>query len=567
MGDATAHDHSQSASRLVRARTGWLREDFADRTRARTAILNQLLLGSVVFVLGFHIAIGPFMGDVVMFFTGVVIIFVLTGATLVIPWNRIAFGWVALVPAIDIVAITLMQLAAPGSALGLLWIFPTTWLAAGFGLIGLAVVVVAVAGIVSVLTALNEQQVTFATVLMPLVLVAVATTSHLAARRSDAQRTLLAKQAQLLRRVLERTRRQEQEVTEVLDAVDFGVIRITPDGQVAVTNDAHGRLQQAIRSDMDGTDDESVEREDIPAFRDDGSTPLPPDELPVERALRGEAFDGQVVWFGLEPGPRQALSITARRLTDSSGEDAGAVVVSRDVTTELNALRARDELVASVSHELRTPLTSILGYLDLAIEDPDLPDHLRGNLDVAERNAERLLGIIGDILAASSSSSSVEASLTPLAIDAREIVRASAEALAPRASGRAITLDMAGLEEAFVWADPLRLRQVVDNLLSNAITYNRDGGTVFLGTTSDGDSSWILVRDTGSGMTEDERARLFQRFYKVGPARRSGTGLGLAISRDIVRAHGGELGLHSSPGVGSTFIIKLPATEPLGNPS
>lgn len=546
--------------RSARARTGWLREDFADRTRARAATLNQLLLGSVVFVLGILIAIGPFTGDIVLFFTGVVLIFVLTGATLVIPWNRVAFGWVALVPAADIIAITLMQLAAPGSALGLLWIFPTTWLAAGFGLLGLFAVIVAVAGIVSVLTALSEQQVTYATVLLPLVLIAVATTSHLAARRSDAQRTLLAKQAQLLRRVLERTRRQEQEVTEVLDAVDFGVIRIAPDGQVAVTNEAHGRLQQAIRSD----DDEGGDGDEVPAFRDDGLTRLPPDELPVERALRGEAFDGQVVWFGTEPGPRQALSITARRLTDSSGQDAGAVVVSRDVTTELNALRARDELVASVSHELRTPLTAILGYLDLAIEDPDLPDHVRANLDIAERNAERLLGIIADILAASSSSTSAEASLAPLLIDARDIVRASVEALAPRAAGRAITIDTTGLEEAPVWADPLRLRQVVDNLLSNAITYNRDGGTVFLGTTGDGTSSWILVRDTGMGMTEEERARLFQRFYKAGPTRRSGTGLGLAISRDLVRAHGGELGLHSSPGVGSTFIVKLPASPPEG---
>jgi signal transduction histidine kinase len=555
-------DGAADTGRLSRARTGWLREDFADRTRARAATLNQLLLGSVVFVLGILIAIGPFSGDIVLLFTGVVVIFVLTGATLVIPWNRIGYGWVALVPAVDILAITLMQLAAPGSALGLLWIFPTTWLATGFGLLGLFAVIVAIAGIVSVLTALSEQQVTYATVLLPLVLVAVATTSHLAARRSDAQRTLLAKQARLLRVVLERTRRQEQEVTEVLDAVDFGVIRIAPDGQVAVTNEAHGRLQQAIRSD----EDDSVEGggEDIPAFRDDGLTRLPPDELPVERALRGEAFDGEVVWFGMEPGPRQALSITARRLTDSSGQDAGAVVVSRDVTTELNALRARDELVASVSHELRTPLTSILGYLDLAIEDPELPDHVRSNLDIAERNAERLLGIIADILAASSSSASVEASLEPVSIDARDIVRASAEALAPRAAGRAITIDTSGLERAPMWADPLRLRQVVDNLLSNAITYNRDGGTVFLGTTGDGASSWILVRDTGMGMNDDERARLFQRFYKAGPVRRTGTGLGLAISRDIVRAHGGELGLHSSPGVGSTFIVKLPAAGPEG---
>jgi signal transduction histidine kinase len=441
---------------------------------------------------------------------------VVTGATIVIPWNRMSFGWVAVVPAVDIVAITLMQLAAPGSALGLLWIFPATWLASGFGLLGLTGVIAAVTGIVSVLAALTEQQVTYATVLLPLVLLAVATTSYLGSRRSDAQRSLLAKQALLLSRVLERTRLQEQEVTEVLDAVDFGVIRIAADGKVSVTNEAHGRLQRALRADSESAD--------VPAFRDDGVTPLPAEELPLERALRGEAFDAQVVWFGEEPGPRQALSVTARRLTDSAGEDAGAVVISRDVTSELQALRARDELVASVSHELRTPLTSILGYLDLAIEEPDIPDRVRSNLEIAERNAERLLGIVADILAASSSSSSsVEASIHRRDLDAREIVLASAEALTPRADARAVTIDTSGLEAAPVSADPMRLRQVVDNLLSNAIKYNREGGTVFLGTTSDGTSSWILVRDTGVGISEADRSRLFQRFYKAGTPRRAGT--------------------------------------------
>ncbi len=552
---ATQGDPQGSEQRTTRARAAWLRSDVVDRTRERTATLNQLLLGSVVFVLAVLIALGPFAGEPVLFFSGVVIVFLLTGATFVVPWNRIAFGWVAVVPAIDIVAITLMQLAAPGSALGLLWIFPTTWLAGGFGLLGLYAVIVAVAGIISVLTALSEQQVTHATLLLPLVLIAVATTSYLSARRSDAQRSLLAKQALLLRRVLERTRRQEQEVTEVLDAVDFGVIRIAADGKVSVTNEAHGRLQQAIQ-----TEEKDAE---VPAFRDDGETPLPADELPLERALRGEAFDAQVVWFGHEPGPRQALSISARRLSDSSGTDAGAVVISRDVTRELDALRGRDELVASVSHELRTPLTSILGYLDLAIEDPDLPDRVRSNLDIAERNAERLLAIVADILVASSSSpSSVEASIEPQDIDARDIVRASAEALVPRADARAITIDTSGLEPAPVSADPQRLRQVVDNLLSNAIAYNRDGGTVFLGTTSDGTSSWILVRDTGVGISDADRSRLFQRYFKAGTPRSAGTGLGLAITRDIVRAHGGDLGLHSSLGVGSTFIVKLPAAVP-----
>lgn len=520
-------------------------------------MLNQLLLTAVVFVLGVLVAIGPFGGEQLLFFLGVVLVVAVTAATLVVPWGRLPYGWVAVVPAIDIVAITLMQIAAPDTVLGLLWIFPATWLAGGFGLLGLFGVIVAIAGIVSVLTALSATEVTYRTFLLPLVIVAVAATSHLNARRSDAQRMLLAKQSALLASVLARTRRQEQVVTEVLDAVDFGVVRMGTSGRVAVTNEAHGRLLQGFELDPDGIE--------VPAFRDDGTSPLPPDELPLERARRGEAFDDQVVWFGAEPGPRRALTITARRLIDPDGADAGAVVVSRDVTAELSALRARDDLVASVSHELRTPLTSILGYLDLAIEDPDTPDAVRASLDVAERNAERLLRIVADILAASSSSpSSVEASLAPQLLDARDLMRGAAADALPRAAARAITIDETGLEPATAWADPLRLRQVVDNLVSNAIAYNKDGGTVFVGTTTDGTSSWILVRDTGVGISDADRSRLFQRYYKAGGERRSGTGLGLAITRDIVRAHGGELALHSAPGVGSTFIVKLPAVAPEG---
>jgi signal transduction histidine kinase len=535
-------------------RASWLRDDFPDRTRGRSATLNQLLLVSVVFVLGGLVVLTPFNGDPVLFFTGVVVIFVATGATILIPWNRIPYGWVAAVPAIDILAITLMLVAEPASSFGLLWIFPASWLASGFGLLGLTGAIVAIAGITGVLFAIGGQSVGYAAVLLPLVLMALAATSYLTARRSDAQRVLLAKQAQLLTAVLERTRRQEQEVTEVLDAVDFGVIRLSADGSTSVANDAHGRLQRAVRT---------ADIAEVPAFRDDALTPLPRDELPLERARRGEVFDGEIVWFGEPDAERQALSVTTRRLTDSAGRDAGAVVVSRDVTAELSALRARDELVASVSHELRTPLTSILGFLDLAIEDPDLPDRIRSNLDIAERNAERLLRIVGDILAASSSSSAaVEVSLAPRELDAADIVHAAVEALSPRAADRGVAIDTEGVAGATVWADPLRLRQVVDNLLANAIAYNEHGGSVHLATTTDGRSTWIVVRDTGRGMAEPERARLFERYYRAGGSRESGTGLGLAISRDIVRAHGGEIAVRSSPGAGSTFVVRLHVGEP-----
>ena len=160
--------------------------DGADRTRGRTATLNQLLLAAVVFVLGVLVAVGPFRGEAGLFFLGVVIVVVAAAATLAIPWNRLRYGWVAIIPVIDIIAITLMQVAAPDTVLGLLWIFPTTWLASGFGLQGLTGVIVAVAGIVTVLTALSATEVTYRTFLLPLVLFAVGAISHLNARRLDA---------------------------------------------------------------------------------------------------------------------------------------------------------------------------------------------------------------------------------------------------------------------------------------------------------------------------------------------------------------------------------------------
>ena len=530
-------------------------QDIVDRTRDRTATLNQLLLAAVVLALAGLVAFTPLPGDGARLFLGVVMVVVVTGATLVVPWNSLPPAWVALVPVLDFIAIAVMQFAVPDSGLGLLWIFPVMWLASGFGVPGLCAAVAAIVGVVAVLAVSTGAEPSDGTLLLPLVLVAVAVTAHLNARRSTAQRALLARQSQLLRSVLARSRRQEQVVTEVLDAVDFGIVRIDPDGRTAVMNDAHGRLEQGL---------ELRESSDVAVFHDDGATPIALDQMPLERARRGEAFDDEVVWFGAEPGARRALTATARRLIDPDGADAGAVVVTREVTAELDALRAREELVASVSHELRTPLTSILGYLDLAIEDPETPDSVRANLDIAERNAERLLQIVADILSASRPSVAFGASLAPVELDASDTVRAAATDAVPRASARAITIDMSGLEPAPVWADALRLRQVVDNLVSNAVAYNKDGGAIHVGTTTDGSSSWILVRDTGIGISEADRSRLFHRYYKAGAERRTGTGLGLAITRDIVRALGGEIGVHSSPGVGSTFIVKLPALRPEG---
>jgi signal transduction histidine kinase len=260
------------------------------------------------------------------------------------------------------------------------------------------------------------------------------------------------------------------------------------------------------------------------------------------------------------------MSMTARRMRDAHGADAGAVLIARDVTRELTALRARDRLVASVSHELRTPLTSVLGYIDLAIDNLDRPELALKDLEIASRNGERLLEIVADILAASSSSRlSIDMTISPEDVDVADIVRACAEAWRPRAAERAVTILTRDVEQAHAFADPLRLRQVVDNLMSNAVKYNRDGGEASIGCTSDGDSTWIVVRDTGAGITPADQERLFERYFR---ARNDveGTGLGLSISRDIARAHGGDITVQSARGVGSTFIVQLPATAAAATP-
>ena len=539
----------------VRARAASGVRAVADLTRERTAALNQLLLAAVVLVLCVMVGTISFPGDLGLFFAGALTVFIASGAALLVPWNRMAPGWVAVIPTADILAVTMMQASSPREGFGLLWVFPTMWLAAAFGLIGMFGVVVTVGVLFTVTVLLDaERSVEFGTFLLPLVVLAVAATSYLTARRSDAQRALLVQQAQLLHQVLERTRRQEQEVTEVLDAVDFGVIRVGADGSIAVANEAQGRLNRHIAETGDATA--------ATPYRDDGVTPLPPEELPFARVLRGQSFDGEVVWFGAPGGPRRALMVSARRLRDVSGADAGAVLVSRDVTAELNARRARDDLVASVSHELRTPLTAILGYLDLAIDAPGVPEEALRSLAIAERNAERLLAITADILVASSSSPpSIASAMARERIDAADVVRAAAESLEPRAAERAVTFDLGGVEPAVVQADPLRLRQVLDNLIANAIAYNRERGTVTLATGSDGDTVWITVSDDGIGIPEPDQARLFHRYYRAKPAGRrgvAGTGLGLAISRDIIRAHGGDITMRSVVGAGTTFVVRLP---------
>jgi len=519
--------------------------------RERSAILNQLLLAAVVLLSTILVVLLGQYTEMTGLVVALALIAVATVAALLVPWRRVPRSLSMLVPAVDIVAIALLREASPASGQGLLLAFPVMWIAWSFGRIATSVATLLTILLYWASIVLGDGAVlTASAMLLPVTLTALATITQVMSQRISAQRALLDKQSRFLERAVERAHRHEDTMSEVLDAVDFGVIRIAADGSLVVSNEAQSRLHQ--------------HRERV-AYAADGVTPLDPDQLPLVRVGRGETFEGELVWYG-EPGSdRVALSVTARRLTGTRGGEAGTIVVSRDVTAEELALRAREDLVASVSHELRTPLTSIVGYLDLVLDDDGLPASATRSLEIAQRNAERLLELIGDILAASAAPrGDAGLRIAPRRCDLAEIVGAAIESAAPRAAERDIAFDGGGVEPAMVEADPLRIRQVVDNLLSNAIKYHRDGGRVDVGCTIDGGSAWIVVRDDGPGIGEQELPRLFDRFFRADAVRNTsihGSGLGLAISRDIVRAHGGEITVRSTVGEGSTFLVRLPVEQ------
>lgn len=550
--DDTAVTTRTSPLSVRRLAAGWT-PGVAIELRDRVAAKNQLLLSAIVgtlFVVGFATQT---LRNPSLFGLGVLLIIACAAATLSVPWTKIAPQWVAVIPLIDIAAIAVLRTSDPTGGLGLLWAFPIMWLSS----LGRWTFLLS-SGLVTAIywasvAASGAADRTYAYALLPMLMIAIGWSSYSASKRSSAQRTLLDRQTERLSAALVKVTGQEQLVTEVLDTVDFGVLRIDASGAVTFVNDALGGFRRRIPG-FGRVDDTVV------TYREDGKTVLSADERPLTRALRGEEFSDLIVWFPSSGSAQVALSFTARALLDHRGQPAGSVLVARDVTAERGAMRARDSLVASVSHELRTPLTSILGYLDLALDRDDLEPALRRHIEAAHRNSERLLGIVADILSASTDSRlSGGVAISPQRVDLAALVGAAASDLSVVAAERAIAIDTTGVQRVDAFVDPGRVRQVIDNLLANAIKFNRDGGLVTLSTAVDGDAAVLRVADTGIGVSEQDRARLFERLFRA-TSTVPGNGLGLAISRDIVTAHGGSIGVESEPGTGSVFTVRLPAT-------
>jgi signal transduction histidine kinase len=267
----------------------------------------------------------------------------------------------------------------------------------------------------------------------------------------------------------------------------------------------------------------------------------------LESATRS-AFSAREITLG-----EKHLIVAAR-----SAEGGGAVVTFLDVTEIRRLETVRRDFVANASHEMKTPLTAMRGFAETLLEDDPPEDLRRDFLGLIRSNTLRLQNLVDDLLDLSRLESggwvakAEEVDIAPLVEEIWDGFRHSA-------SERTLAFSLKG--NATVMADEQGLTQILRNLLDNAVQYTPGQGSISVSIREDGPRAWIEVRDTGIGIPTAALPRIFERFFRVDPARSraaGGTGLGLAIVRHLAEAMGGEVRAESELGQGTCISVALP---------
>jgi NtrC-family two-component system sensor histidine kinase KinB len=270
-----------------------------------------------------------------------------------------------------------------------------------------------------------------------------------------------------------------------------------------------------------------------------------------EEAVRMDRADG-ARWFL----PR------ATPLRSEAGAVTGVAIVLQDVSRLMRVDELKNDLVATVAHEFRTPLTSLRMAIHLCVEEAagPLSEKQTDLLLTARQDCERLQGIVDDLLDLSRiQGGRMELQRRPVA--ARALLEEAVSAARDAAAAAGLRLTVRGAVDDLVSADAERLGLVLSNLVSNAIRHTVAGGEVALEASRVGDQVRFEVRDTGEGIPREYLERIFDRFFRVPGRRAGGVGLGLYLVREVVQAHGGEVGVGSEPGQGSTFWFTLPVAS------
>lgn len=510
-------------------------------------------------------AVWPTLIESPVFIASIVLMGALFLACFLIPWERLPANSYLIIPILDLVVIGLARNGAvpavPG--LGVLAIFPVIWLSASgaFARTSLLLsffgtLLITVPSVVQKFPNISPSDIATA-ILLPLMMLAVALAIRFASANVRIQRRRLEIKDAELRELLIQSRSREKLLKTILDTIDVGIVAVDAEGRKVLVNDQQKVFQQA--ASPTGSAPENQESRQL-MFGQDKVTPLPEDKRPINRAIAGETFANYLVWLG-EGSTRRAVSTAARIIKNDDGGFSGAVIVYSDVTGLVEALSAKEDLISNVSHEFRSPLMSVLGNVDLVLDEADaLSAAAVQRLEVVQRNAERLLSLVSDLLVSASTVLAVHPRRTDLA----GLIQTTIGSAQAQADASHVSLHADVPVPLWAHADPLRISQALDNLVSNAIKYSPDGGDVTVRARTEADWVQLQVQDTGMGIGEEETSRIFTRFFRTQAARQAaipGVGLGLSITKTIVERHGGNITCQSKPGAGTTFTMMLPAED------
>ncbi|WP_226532157.1 ATP-binding protein [Microbacterium paraoxydans] len=508
-------------------------------------------------------------------------------------------GWaVLLIPILDIVGLGLFRTGTggPGALFSALILLPVVWLAAAPGIRWVFVVagLTCVALLMPYLTDPPHTSTEWLRgVVAPLVFAAVAAVINQLARqqrlRIEQAEELVAERTKALSEnvaMIVQLRDKERQYRELLDSFESvwssitaqAVIATTRAGIVTAWNPGAERLLGLSTSEA--LRDVRVDRffpatvlsmlaaehaDRLPAAGDGASAYG--EISPGIQALFAQADAGLPVDGDVEVRTAGGTTVPARVTVsphkDGAGAQQGYLFVLTDETRAVEVARMKDEFVGMISHELRTPLSAIIGFLDLLQNDPGQPltSDQQEFVSIIERNAQRLLNLVGDLLF----TAQVESGRFPLDradADVAELVRSAVASAGPLAQRAGIELYAeVGPDPVRLVVDAGRIGQALDNLLSNAIKFTPSGGRVTARVRAVDAGVELSVRDTGVGIPENEQGMLFTRFFRASTATRNavpGVGLGLTITRAIVLAHGGTMDVTSQEGVGTEFRFVLP---------
>lgn len=344
----------------------------------------------------------------------------------------------------------------------------------------------------------------------------------------------------------------------LLASISEGVLAVDKDKKIILLNSEGETLTGYLEEEVIGKT-----AEELLCFSDKNQTPLKPDHLPVDLVLKdGKPVTLSEVYLKKRHGQTFPAWVSSAAIRDADEKVIGAIVVFRDITRELDVEQMKRELVSIATHELRTPITGIKGYLDMIIQGDTGPVNAdtKETIEEVVKINQRLADLVDDLLNVGRIEDG-RIEVKPEPMDLGKLASEVVGELQIQAKDKKLELVDPKKSGVEVKADPERVRQVLVNLIGNAIKYT-PAGKVEIVFEPKQTEVFCHIKDSGMGISPEEQKKLFNKFYRIKNEQTrtiTGTGLGLWITKSLIEMMGGKIHLASAPGKGSDFCFSLPA--------